>query len=171
MALRTLIWPGLHPLPPIIWQGLDCHLFWERLHQAPGFSQLEEVIIPRACFGRHLKFWSPHSRLRLFNLSLTMTWVSFFCCAYKLADIPDHVLDVRANNFFWMQITLGLVRLSSPLRHNVIFNISSGSDWHQPLEFRLHVRGSWRVWLVLWRFLHRWGPLQTLLLGHLPIYE
>lgn len=46
---------------------------------------------------------------RLFNLSLTMTWVSFFCCAYKFADVPINVLDVRETNFFWMQVTLGLV--------------------------------------------------------------
>jgi len=46
---------------------------------------------------------------RLFNLSLTMTWTSFFLCAYKLADVPSNVFDFHTNGIYWLQQTIGLL--------------------------------------------------------------
>jgi phosphatidylethanolamine N-methyltransferase len=70
------------------------------------------------------------SARRLFNLSLTMTWVSFFCCAYKLADVPEHVFDLRTNNFYWMQVTIGVVLISINLWSSVsTFEVLGEFGW------------------------------------------
>lgn len=67
---------------------------------------------------------------KIFNLSLTMTWVSFFCCAYRLADVPEGVFDIRINNFFWMQVTLGMILIGINLWSSVsTFEVLGEFGW------------------------------------------
>jgi protein-S-isoprenylcysteine O-methyltransferase Ste14 len=59
-----------------------------------------------------------------------MTWVSFFCCAYKLADVPENVFDLRTNNFYWMQQTIGTVLISINLWSSVsTFEVLGEFGW------------------------------------------
>jgi phosphatidylethanolamine N-methyltransferase len=59
-----------------------------------------------------------------------MTWVSFFCCAYKLADVPANVFDLRTNNFYWMQVTIGVVLISINLWSSVsTFEVLGEFGW------------------------------------------
>eukprot|EP01087_Luapelamoeba_hula_P001905 TRINITY_DN116_c3_g1_i1.p1 TRINITY_DN116_c3_g1~~TRINITY_DN116_c3_g1_i1.p1 ORF type:complete len:654 (+),score=64.73 TRINITY_DN116_c3_g1_i1:81-2042(+) len=48
---------------------------------------------------------------RLYNLSLTMTWVTFICCALKFYDMPTGGFW-GASSSYWLAQTFGLVLLS-----------------------------------------------------------
>jgi len=47
---------------------------------------------------------------RVYNLSLTMTWVSFICCAIKFYDLPASFF--QGSGIFWLLQTFGIVLIA-----------------------------------------------------------
>ncbi|KAL6069572.1 Phosphatidylethanolamine N-methyltransferase, variant 2 [Balamuthia mandrillaris] len=47
---------------------------------------------------------------RIYNLSLTMTWVSFFCLAWKFAEFPESF--IYGAEYFWLRQTIGIILIA-----------------------------------------------------------
>lgn len=114
-VIQAVVWRCVHSF------GLGYILYRQSFDKGWIATYFEKGYTKRQAFRN----WK-----KLFNLSLTMTWVSFFCCAYKLADVPENVFDLRTNNFYWMQVTIGVVLISINLWSSVsTFEVLGEFGW------------------------------------------